>query len=266
MSSNAIALLPGAAPDSGWKAFYINQKTHLNMQIWKKSPPGPTIVKSITRRRDFLKFSGATLATGALLMAGCDLDDDTPIVDDRVDLGSGDLGVLNYAYALEQIEATFYAAVLQGGYYQGAPAEEKQILADLEKHERAHVEFFQAAISSVGTAIPGLVLDFSSVDFNDRDSVLGTAKVFEDLGVSAYNGAGRLIMNPQYLLVAGKIVSVEARHAAAIRSIYDSDPKSFAGDDVVDANGLDRAMTPAEVLAAAAPFVVTEIDASNLPA
>lgn len=236
------------------------------MQIWKKSPPSPTLVKSISGRRDFLRFSGAALASGAILMAGCDLDDDEVIVDDRVSLGSGDLGILNYAYALEQLEATFYAAVLQGGYYQDATAEEQQILEDLEKHERAHAEFFRAAISTVGTPIPGLVLDFSTVDFNDRDSVLGTAKVFEDLGVAAYNGAGELIMTPDYLLVAGKIVSVEARHAAAIRSIYDSDPKSFAGDDVVDANGLDRAMMPAEVLSAAAPFFVTEIDASNLPA
>lgn len=235
------------------------------MQIWKKSPPSPTLVKSVTGRRNFLRFSGAALATGAVLMAGCDLDDDTMVIDGAVDLGSGDLGILNYAFALEQLEATFYATVLQGGYYQNASTEEKQILEDLEKHERAHAEFFQAAISSVGTAIPALILDFSTIDFNDRDSVLGTAKVFEDLGVAAYNGAGELIMTPEYLLVAGKIVSVEARHAAAIRSVYDSDPKSFAGDDVIDTNGLDRAMMPSEVLAAASPYIVTEINANNLP-
>lgn len=230
------------------------------MQILKKSPPARP---SFSDRRQFLRYSGAALATGALLWAGC--KDDEPIVGDRVNLGSGDVGILNYAYALEQLEAAFYAAVLRGGYYNSANAEEKQILADLEKHERAHAEFFRAAISTVATPIPALEVDFSSIDFNNRASVLSTAKTFEDLGVAAYNGAGRLLSNPDYLLVAGKIVSVEARHAAAIRSIFDSDPKSFAGDDIVDANGLDLALMPEEVLSAASPFIVTEIDASNLP-
>jgi hypothetical protein len=43
-------------------------------------------------------------------------------------------------------------------------------------------------------------------------------KALEDTGVAAYNGAGKLITNP--LFVTGrKIVSVEARHASAIRSL-----------------------------------------------
>ncbi len=232
------------------------------MQILKKTFSGKQEQSGLSNRRRFLQYSGAALATGALLMAGCKDDDDSS---DGVDLGSGDVGILNYAYALEQLEAAFYAKVILGSYYLGANADEKQILADIEKHERAHAEFFKAAIATVATPIPALEVDFSSVNFSDRTSVLSTAKTFEDLGVAAYNGAGKLLVSANYLLVAGKIVSVEARHAAAIRSILDSDPKSFAGDDVIDANGLDRAMTPSQVLAAASPFIITEINASNLP-
>ena len=44
-------------------------------------------------------------------------------------------------------------------------------------------------------------------------------KAFEDLGVSAYNGAGKLIENADYLLLVGKIVSVEARHASMVRRL-----------------------------------------------
>ena len=208
-------------------------------------------------------MAGAGVAGAGLFMIGCDDDETQP--DGPVDLGSGDVGILNYAYALEQLEAAFYAAVLAGGYYAAASADEKQVLADLEKHERAHVDFFRTAINSVATAIPDLEVDFSSIDFNDRTSVLSTAKTFEDLGVSAYNGAGRLIQDANYLLVAGKIVSVEARHAAAIRDLIDSDPTSFAGDDLIDANGLEMVRTPAQVLSAAGSFIRTEIDASNLP-
>lgn len=216
-------------------------------------------------RRVFLRKSGLGLATAGLLLAGCD-DDDGIMMGDAVDLGSGDFGILNYAYALEQLEAAFYAQVLQGSYYASANAEEKQILEDLEAHERAHREFFAAAIATVGTPIPNLEVDFSSIDFGSRTSVLNTAQVFEDLGVSAYNGAGRLLQNPDYLLVAGKIVSVEARHAAAIRSINNpGDPSAFASDTIIDANGLDLARTPAEVLSMASAFILTDINASNLP-
>jgi hypothetical protein len=108
-----------------------------------------------------------------------------------------------------------------------------------------------------------LEVDFSGINFSSRDSVLATAKAFEDLGVSAYNGAGQLLTNPTYLLLAGKIVSVEARHAAAIRDIISYN--SFADSSVVDANGLDKSRTPSEVLAIAAPYIKTKINASNLP-
>ena len=93
--------------------------------------------------------------------------------------------------------------------------------------------------------------------------MLSTAKAFEDLGVSAYNGAGRLITNPDYLVLAGKIVSVEARHAAYIRDLISNG--SFADNTVIDAMGLDKSRTPTEVLTIAGSYVKTKINASNLP-
>lgn len=180
-----------------------------------------------------------------------------------IDLGSGDLGVLNYAYALEQLEAAFYTQVLAGAYYAGASDVEKRILEDLQQHEVAHREFFKAAISAVGEPIPTLEANFSSVDFGSRDSVLATAKVFENLGVAAYNGAGQLIENPTYLLIAGKIVSVEARHASVINNLINPGSTEFAS--TADVNGLDPALLPAAVLTAVAPFLITRLSAANLP-
>ena len=113
-------------------------------------------------------------------------------------------------------------------------------------------------------AIPALEVDFSAVDFTSRDSVLTTARTFEDLGVGAYNGAGKLIENPDYLLVAGRIVSVEARHAAAIRDLLQMNSVAFAGPDVVDENGLDVALEPSAVLMAADPFITTDVTANSL--
>lgn len=177
------------------------------------------------------------------------------------DLGSGDIGILNYAYALEQLEAAFYTMAVESPYGD-MPDAEKQVLTDIRDHEIEHRDFLKKALGD--KAIPGLEVDFSKVDFSKRDSVLGTAKVFEDLGVSAYNGAGKLLKSADNLLAAGKIVSVEARHAATIRDLLQPDSVAFAGMDVVDKNGLDGARSPAEVLKAAGPFIKTEVTANSI--
>ena len=217
-------------------------------------------------RRQFLKTSSLSVAAAGLIMVGCkDIVDMDPMppMGGGVKLGSGDIGILNYAYALEQLEAAFYAAVIKGGYFANASAEEKTIMGDVEKHERAHREFFKAALGS--SAIANLEVDFSSINFGDRMSVLNAAKTFEDLGVAAYNGAGQFIQSVDYLLIAGKIVSVEARHAAAIRDLLNPGSADFAGDDLIDANGLERTLNFSQVLTAASTYVKTPIDFSQLP-
>lgn len=206
-------------------------------------------------RRKFLNFAGAS--TGLVLLAACSKNDNN-----GVDLGSGDTGILNYAYALEQLEAAFYIQVVAKSFYTGATANEKSLLTDIRDHEIAHRELFKAALG--GSAIQALEVDFSSVNFADRASVLGTAKAFEDLGVSAYNGAGPLLTSAAFLTLAGKIVSVEARHAALIRDLISNG--SFVAADVVDmTNGLEKSRTPAQVLSIAGTYIKTQINASNLP-
>ncbi len=179
-----------------------------------------------------------------------------------VDLGSGDIGVLNYAYALEQLEAAFYTQVIASPY-RGMRGYERSLLRQIRDHEIEHRDFLRHALGA--NAIPALQPNFTAVDFSNRRSVLTTASTFEDLGVSAYNGGGPAIQDPQYLAVAGSIVSVEARHAATLRDLISPLSSSFAGDDVVDANGLDVARLPSQVLPLAAPFIATPVSASQLP-
>lgn len=214
-------------------------------------------------RRNFLGYAGGA-AVLAMAMSACHDNDDNNPNGDAINLGSGDVGILNYAYALEQLEAAFYTQVIMTPYT-SIPAAEAARLKDIRDHEVAHREFFKAALGS--NAIVGLTPNFSSIDFTSRDSVLNTAKAFEDLGVSAYNGAGNLISTSAdgkaYLLLAGKIVSVEARHAAYIRDLLSNG--SFADSTVIDSNGLDGARMPSEVLAIANTFLTTKVTGSNLP-
>ncbi|WP_461148780.1 ferritin-like domain-containing protein [Spirosoma pulveris] len=215
-------------------------------------------------RRLFLRYAGAFAAGGAIL-ASCKEGEENPTtVMAPVDLGTGDVGILNYAFALEQLEAAFYTQVVAKPYT-GMTDVEKAILTDIRDHEIIHREFFKAAIPAA-SRIGDLVPNFSTINFNDRASVLGTAKAFEDLGVAAYNGAGTLITDVNYLALAGKIVSVEARHAAAIRDLLNPKSADFAGDDVVaPTTGLDAATPPSAVLPTAQKYVRTPITATNLP-
>tara|TARA_R110002020_G_scaffold21009_1_gene71079 strand:- start:45369 stop:46100 length:732 start_codon:yes stop_codon:yes gene_type:complete len=233
-------------------------------------------VKSFNDRRRFLKLGGMGIVGVGLLVA-CSNDDNgddgmMPPPDGIFDLGEGDLGVLNYAYALEQLEADFYTKVVNS-FYSGISDEERQVLTDLYNHEVNHREFFKTAItaavgSSTELILPTLEFDYGNLDFGNREQVLNTARTLEDTGVAAYNGAGRLIQDPGYLLLAGKIVSVEARHASAIRTLINPGSADFAGDDIVTVDtGLDLAMDPSDIIAAvgATGFIKTQFTAHNLP-
>ncbi len=243
----------------------------------------------ITERRRLLKWSGlgiVGLMAFSSQIPGFDmpkaLAQTAAVTGKAVDLGEGDVGILNYAYALEQLEAAFYSQVTKTPYANMDSAD-KDILTGIRDHEIAHRDFFKAALKK--NAIPALEVDFSKIDFNSRESVLTTAQTFENLGVAAYNGAGQLLKKEEYLLLAGKIVSVEARHAAAIGHLLNSKRQANASSgtgktvgqgsgsstntataapSVVDDKGLDQALAPSAVLAAAGPYVKTPITADDI--
>lgn len=208
-------------------------------------------------RRSFLRYAGAGVAAvGVLTAASCHKD--KIVTHTGIDIGNGDIAILNYAYALEQLEAAFYIQVAASPY-SGITATETARLTDIRDHEVCHREFFKAALA--GNAIQALTPDFSSINFSSRASVLAAAQAFEDTGVTAYNGAGYLIQSATYLTLAGKIVSVEARHASYIRDLLN--PGSFGDTTVLDGNGMDQAKTIAQVLPIANTYLKTKVNASN---
>ncbi len=216
-------------------------------------------------RRTFLKLSGGAAAISALALAGsaqfangANEFYSLPVAPQNgaVDFGSGDVGILNYSFALEQTELAFLRQVLANPY-RGITAEERRVFQDLHDHEVIHNEFFKAVLGA--RAIPPLQTDFSKVNFTERESVLNTSMTFADLATSAYNGAGQLLVDPANLAMAGKIVSIEARHAAAIRDLIRPRSGFFAPE------ALDPARLPDEVLKIASQFVRTPINASRLP-
>jgi len=214
--------------------------------------------KTSLSRRHLLKWTGAgaTIAVAGALLPNFGISAAL-----GAELGEGDIGVLNYAYALEQLEAAFYTQVIATPFSDMGP-NDQVILTSIRDHEIAHRDFLKQALGR--NAIPDLEVDFSAVNFGSRRSVLTTADVFENLGVAAYNGAGQLIRNVDYLAAAGSIVSIEARHAAAIADLLDPYSAKSVGKGHVDAKGLDGALLPSQVLPKAAPFIVTPVTAASL--
>jgi hypothetical protein len=217
------------------------------------------LLQLTTRRRflGLLAMGGSILMLPSVFTACSDDDGITdPLVDPsryRLDL-SNDTGILNYAYALEQLEAAFYTAASTSAGFTALSTAEKEVFDDLRKHEVIHREFFKQVLGTA--ALPEIGFNTTTVGSltTSRDVLLSTSQLLEDTGVSAYNGAGKYLTVPANLLVAGKIVSVEARHAAAIRDIRDgTNGTKFAGDDVVGATtGLDVKAEPSTVLASVA--------------
>lgn len=235
----------------------------------------PAALGTIETRRQFLRMLGVggSIVLLPSVFAACD-DDDTgtnpppPPPGNEVTLNlSNDLGVLNYAYALEQLEAAFYTAVLAAPVFNTLNATEKEVFTDLQRHEVIHREFFKNALGSnaIGTLTP--TASAVTAALANRDILLRTSEVFEDLGVSAYNGAGKYLTSTAFLLAAGKIVSVEARHAAVIRDLRDgTNGTKFANSEVVNAMGLDVKLEFEAVLAAADGFIDNTVRITNRPA
>lgn len=214
----------------------------------------PNEVKGFSRR-NFLGLTGGLLAAGALLNASCNNDDDDRSPAPGITLTNDDIGILNYYFALEQVGAAFYTMLVNKGFYANATNSEKALLTDIRDHEIAHREFWK---STVGTkAIQALTFDFNVVDFTSRDSVLTHARLLKDLTVAGYNGIASQFRTPANLVLAAKIMSVEARHAAYIRDLLANG--SFAGNDVVDSNGLEMSKKPSIVVTAVNSYLKVKL-------
>jgi len=211
-------------------------------------------------RRRFMRSAGlaglgavgtaALLGTGVASAATSKKDGDAG--------GISDSAILNFALNLEYLEANFYSFAVngygipsslmggtgtQGGISGGTQVPFKsrgikQLAQEIAGDELAHVTFLRSALGSAAMSQPAidLVKSFTAAaqaagvvpagtafdPFASEEFFLLGAFIFEDVGVTAYKGAAPLIQSKTYLDAAAGILSVEAYHAAAIRTrIYD---------------------------------------------
>jgi rubrerythrin len=158
--------------------------------------------------------------------------------------GGGDVEILNFALTLEYLETAYYTQALK--QVSGLAGEVKSLATEIRDNEAEHVDALTQTIKDLGGSpvrAPGV--DFGEA-FASETSFLALAQTLEDTGVSAYNGAAPAIESTEVLGAAGSIVQIEARHAAAIRSLN--------GNPISD-GGFDKTLEMQQVLDAVKPFV-----------
>jgi hypothetical protein len=166
------------------------------------------------------------------------------------------VAILNYALTLEHLEATFYreglAKFSESDFVAaGQPAYAYTRLLQIAGHEKTHVDFLSTALGSMATKECKYAFPMSSVA-----EFLGVASILEGVGVSAYLGAARQILNKDYLTAAGSILTVESRHSAFIRDASSMQKLSPFP------SAQDVPLTPNSVYTLASAFI-TECPADN---
>ena len=124
---------------------------------------------------------------------------------------------------MEYVEAAFYEAALE---HAGLTGELEAYARAVVVHEREHAAYLAGALGDKADAEPDY--DLAAVT-SGPEAFARTAARLEDIAVGAYNGQATDV-TPGAFLAAARIVSVEARHAAWIRSIRNGDPAPNAVD------------------------------------
>lgn len=90
----------------------------------------------------------------------------------------------------------------------------RERLQNVAEHEAQHVELLSGALGDAATK----PCTYSFAGVTDPKSLMATAAIIENVGVSAYLGAASSITEAAYVTVAGSILTTEARHQAWMNS------------------------------------------------
>lgn len=198
------------------------------------------VVERAPNRRSLLKKIGMASAalTAAVAADGIKLNaqSSTPSVVD----------VLQFALNLEYLEAEFYTTATMGktidqvgigisgtgntgpttGWSQvnfsNSLVYTGTVASQIANDERNHVTLLRTALSGAGVtpiAKPPINLNALGIGFANELQFLTLARVFEDVGVSAYGGAAQLstVTSSAYIGTAALILAAEAEHVSNIR-------------------------------------------------
>ncbi len=172
-------------------------------------------------RASFLKKAGVGL--GAIAAGGA-FAGAIPSLARGAAVPQSDIDILNFALTLEYLEGEFYAQAVKNKI--GGRTVVNRFATVVAQHEAAHVAFLKKVLGAKAVARPKF--DFKDTVTN-LEKFKATADVLENTGVHAYLGQVGNIKTKAVLSGAGRILPVEARHAAWIRQIRFADAGAKGG-------------------------------------
>jgi rubrerythrin len=137
--------------------------------------------------------------------------------------GATEKRALNLALVVEYAEVEFYAEAVRRKKLQG---ELRSFAEQVSGQEDEHVAFLKSALGGGAEAKPKF--DFGDAT-GDGDAFAERSAALEDLAVAAYAGQAANL-SKKTLGAAATLISVEARHAAWIRSIVGRPPANDPTD------------------------------------
>jgi rubrerythrin len=223
------------------------------MAVRKEANAFTRIAADPVSRRKFLALGGGSAAAAAFLAAcGSDSGSTTTtattsaggdaVIEEK--FGKGDVGILNYALALEYLEAAFYADVIKSGLFKGSD------LATIRKFGSEEAEHV-AALTGFVKKLGGKPAPKPKTEFplKSAKSVLELAGTVENLGAAAYLGQAANIKAAEVLAAALSIHSVEGRHAATLNTLL--------GESITPDGAFAVPAGAPEVLKSVEPFIVS---------
>ncbi|KAG0245362.1 ferritin-like domain-containing protein [Mortierella sp. GBAus27b] len=150
-----------------------------------------------------------------------------------------DVGILNYALTLEQLEDAFYKMGLakfndQDFKAAGLGNNVRETFVHIGEHEAEHVTVLKSVITSLkGTPLPPCVYKFPLDNVRDFITV---ARALEETGVSAYLGVAAGLKNGDILTSAASIATVEARHSSFLNEINGGEGAPYTFDTPLSQN------------------------------
>ena len=219
-------------------------------------------------RRSFLAGTGvgiaSAMAAGAAV-AGC--GSTAPYVDAATQT---DVNILNFALNLEYLEATFYTYLvtgkdMDGGLTDGGPAPQNpppqitfanqqtaDLFAEIAYDEVSHVRALRSVLDGIQIARP--LINFGALAPIAAGNYIQIARLFEDVGVTAYAGAIASLSSVN-ITAAAQILATEGFHTGAIRLVaiqqgaaYPSTLPGYTPADGYDIIPFDPGTTAASIV------------------
>ena len=209
---------------------------------------GPAILEHESTRHAFLTttLAGVAAATVALHTPATSFAASGRLRYTAAAVPPSDAEILNFALTLEHLEAAFYRIAVQRVPF-GADNYARRLAKILFFDEKSHVRTLTAGIRKLGYTPVGPAAGYRFGDaFTSMAAWLRFSARLEDTGVHAYLGQAPHIKTPAVLLGASVILTVEARHAGALRALLQQNPTDGA---------FDKGYTKQQVLQIVSPLI-----------